>query len=84
MYRIIYRKDAAKGLSKLPVKIRDKFVVSFGRIAVGQEAGLDIKKLEGRDGLRLRVGGYRALYRQLDDVLVIDVIKIGSRGDVYK
>ena len=84
MYQIIYRKDAAKALSRLPAKIRAKFVMAFENIAIEQDTGLDIKKLEGREGLRLRIGGYRAIYRKLDDVLIIDVVKIGNRGDVYK
>lgn len=48
------------------------------------ESGLDIKKLEGREGFRLQIGGYRAIYRKLNDVLIIEVLKIGSRGDIYK
>ncbi|MBE0437433.1 MAG: type II toxin-antitoxin system RelE/ParE family toxin [Methylomicrobium sp.] len=84
MYRVVYRKDAAKALAKLPDPIRARMVWVFERIAAGQALELDIKKLAGRDGLRLRIGGYRAIYRQLDDVMVIDVVKVGSRGDVYK
>lgn len=84
MYKITYRKEAAKVLAKLPAKIASQLTTAFERIAIGDEAGLDIKKLEGREGLRLRIGGYRAIYRKLNDIMIIDVVKIGSRGDVYK
>lgn len=40
--------------------------------------------LEGREGYRLRIGGYRAIFRRLNDVFVIEVIDAGSRGDIYK
>ena len=49
-----------------------------------QEDGLDIKKLEGREGFRLRIGSYRAIYHKINDIMVIDVINVGIRGDIYK
>ncbi|BCL28354.1 type II toxin-antitoxin system RelE/ParE family toxin [Streptomyces aurantiacus] len=45
----------------------------------------DIKKLTGPSGLyRLRVGGYRVAYQVEDRELVILVVKVGDRRDVYR
>ncbi|MEU8588255.1 type II toxin-antitoxin system RelE/ParE family toxin [Streptomyces sp. NPDC048664] len=45
----------------------------------------DIKKLTGPSGLyRLRVGSYRVAYRVGDGELIILVVKIGDRRDVYR
>jgi mRNA interferase RelE/StbE len=45
----------------------------------------DIKKLTGPSGLyRLRVGGYRIAYQVEDAELVILVVKVGDRRDVYR
>ncbi|MFE3474047.1 MULTISPECIES: type II toxin-antitoxin system RelE/ParE family toxin [unclassified Streptomyces] len=45
----------------------------------------DIKKLTGPSGLyRLRVGGYRVAYRVEDGELIILVVKVGNRRDVYR
>ncbi|MEV7446774.1 type II toxin-antitoxin system RelE/ParE family toxin [Streptomyces sp. NPDC091204] len=45
----------------------------------------DIKKLTGPSGLyRLRVGSYRIAYQVLDGELVILVVKMGDRGDLYR
>jgi len=41
-------------------------------------------KLSGRDRYRLRQGNYRILYTVEDSVLVVQVIKIGHRKDVYR
>lgn len=40
--------------------------------------------LGGRDGYRLRVGSYRVLYRVDKGALLVEVFRVGSRGDVYK
>jgi len=42
------------------------------------------KKLQGRDGYRLRVGDWRVIYKIQSEELVIMVLKIASRGEVYK
>lgn len=45
----------------------------------------DVKKLTGPSGLyRLRVGGYRVAYQINDGELVILVVKVGDRRDVYR
>ncbi|GEB49353.1 MULTISPECIES: type II toxin-antitoxin system RelE family toxin [Streptomyces] len=45
----------------------------------------DIKKLTGPSGLyRLRVGSYRVAYQVNDGELVILVVKVGDRRDVYR
>lgn len=46
---------------------------------------LDIRKLQNRLGYRqLRMGQWRAIYKIEDDELVILVLAIGPRGDIYK
>ena len=85
MGRVIYKKAAIKALEKMPQPMRQRFLVAFRRIASGEKEGLDIRKLEGRDGYRLRIGQYRGLYR-IDEngECVVVVLKIKPRGDAYK
>ena len=42
------------------------------------------KKLQGREGYRLRVGGWRILYKIESEQLLIMVLKIAAHGEVYK
>ena len=42
------------------------------------------KKLKGRDGYRIRVADYRIIYEVFDSELLIDVINLGHRKDIYK
>lgn len=44
----------------------------------------DVKRLQGNtDDYRLRVGSYRVVFNKDDDDLIILIIEIGPRGDVY-
>ena len=42
------------------------------------------KKLQGRDGYRLRVGDWRVIYEIQNDELVILVLRVAPRGEVYR
>ena len=42
------------------------------------------KKLQGRDGYRLRVVDWRNIYKIQSEQLMIMVLKVASRGEVYK
>jgi mRNA interferase RelE/StbE len=41
------------------------------------------KKLKDRAGFRIRVGDYRIIYEILDKILLVDVIDVGHRKDIY-
>jgi len=41
-------------------------------------------KLKGREGFRIRVGKYRVIYNVFDNELVVEIITIDHRKDVYK
>jgi mRNA interferase RelE/StbE len=42
------------------------------------------RKLKGRKGYRIRVGDYRVIYEITDHVLLIEVIDLGHRKDIYE
>ena len=42
------------------------------------------KKLKGREGYRIRVGDYRIIYEIFDTVLLIEVIDLGHRKEIYE
>jgi mRNA interferase RelE/StbE len=42
------------------------------------------KKLKVRDGYRIRVADYRIIYDIFDDVLLVDVINLGHRTNIYE
>ena len=68
---------------------KKKFLEVFKEMSTNYENAInkyDIKQMQGvsAETYRLRLGKYRAIYRLYNDVLVIFVLDIGSRGDIYK
>ena len=68
----------------MPRKIAIQFRAEFDRIAASDTGGLDIKKLQGREGYRLRIGRYRAIYEIEGETINVLVLDAGPRGDIYK
>ena len=42
------------------------------------------KKLKGRDAYRIRIGNYRVIYNIFDNELIIEIIALGHRKDIYE
>ena len=69
----------------MPVATRTRMLEALTRIAQCPEwSGLDVIRLAGRSGYRLRVGKYRAVFERNDAEFIILVINIDSRGEIYK
>lgn len=81
MYQIIIKKKAKKYIDKLPINEKKRVVTAIQQLPSGE----DIKKLKGYDDLlRLRVGNYRIVYTLDNGKLIVFVIDIDNRGDIYK
>ena len=83
-WQISYSRSAEKFLSKLDDKNKRKILDKIASLIV-DDKGLDIKHLINTENeYRLRVGDYRIIYARHEQVLIIEIIKIGNRKDVYK
>ena len=85
-YRIEFTKSSRKEFERLPVKLRLKTAEALNLLSQNPYSELlKIKKLKGAHGLyRIRLGDYRVVYEIRDTLLVVIVIKIGNRGEVYR
>lgn len=81
-YRVELRPAAASALRKLDPEIRLRIQ---GVIALLERDPRPpaARALRGRPGLRVRVGDYRVIYTVGDDVLLIVIVTLGHRRDVY-
>ena len=85
MYSLKYRRRARNYLARLPLKTKTTLVEKLHKLCEDPDSPLfDIDALKGREGFRLRVGRYRILYTREETDLIIEVIKIRTRGDIYR
>ena len=85
MYRLVYRRQARNYLARLPLKIKSRILDQLHELQKDPDnPNFDIDRLKGGTGYRLRVGPYRIIYTLSNDQLVIEVVKIRTRGDIYK
>ena len=85
MYRLKYRRQARNYLARLPMKPKTTIVNKLHDLAVDPDGpDLDIETLKGREGFRLRVGHYRVIYTRDDDRLILEIVRVRTRGDIYK
>ena len=82
-YKIEIKKSAVKEISKLPIKDLKRILKEIELLA-NNPRPFGAIKLSGDEKYRLRVGNYRLLYQIFDDKLIIIVVKVGHRKDVYK
>ena len=74
---------ARKALRHLPPDIQKRIILALALLRDVPRPP-NVKKLRGwADRYRIRVGDYRIIYRIKDDALLVLVIRIGHRRDVY-
>ena len=81
-YQVELRPAAVRALKRIDHQDRDRI---RGAIALLGENPRPpgAKALQGRSGLRVRIGDYRIIYTIDDDILIVAVITLGHRRDVY-
>ncbi|MEM7617552.1 MAG: type II toxin-antitoxin system RelE/ParE family toxin [Pseudomonadota bacterium] len=83
-YSIIRTKQADKDLRKLPKNIALKIINKLEKLAVDPyKINNNVTALSGNDAFRLRVGNYRAIYYLEDDKLILTLVRIKHRKEVY-
>lgn len=85
-YRIEFTKSARKEFLGLDSKHQAKILDSLKLLAISPYSDLlQIKKLKGEESLyRIRIGNYRLVYYIKKNELLVIVIRIGHRKDVYR
>jgi len=83
-YRVVLTPAAERQLAKLPPQAREMVAAALVTLG-GNPRPSGCTKLSGADDLwRLRVRQYRVIYQIVDDQLIVVIVKIGDRKDVYR
>ena len=83
-YRLLIKPSAVKDIEAIPLKKDRQRVVERISLLAENPRPLGSEKISGQDKYRVRPGRYRILYAIADQDLVVQVVKIGHRKDVYR
>jgi len=82
-YSVFIQKSAQKALSRIATREQNRIIEAIRSLAnFPRPPGS--KKLSGRDAWRIRVGDYRIIYEIQDHQLIILIVAIGHRKDIYR
>jgi mRNA interferase RelE/StbE len=82
-YTVFLSKKAQKQLDKLANHIAEPLLEAIAELGKNPRP-VGYKKLKGRDGYRIRVANYRIIYEIIDQQLIVEVIALGHRKDIYQ
>jgi len=84
IYEVKFTKGARKMFRKLSQQLQDRIQTQIDDLAIEPRPN-GVKKLKGEENsYRIRVGDYRVIYDIFDDVLLVSVVEVGHRSEVYK
>jgi mRNA interferase RelE/StbE len=82
-YRIEYLPAVVRTLRKLPANNRRRIISKIETLS-GNPRPTGSVKMSGHSTYRLRVGDYRIIYAIADERLVILIVEVGHRREVYR
>lgn len=82
MWEVLFSDTAKKQLEKLDRTIQERIINALERIRIRPETR--ITKLVNESAYKLRVGDYRIIIDLHQDKLLILIIKVGHRREIYK
>jgi mRNA interferase RelE/StbE len=82
-YRVVFRKSVARDLRSIPNRDLRKILATIESLSKKPRPS-GIEKLSGQDRFRIRQGNYRIIYEINDKEVVVVVVKVGHRRDVYR
>ena len=83
-YRVEFKRSAAKALKKIPKSDQRRIRDSIDSLSENLPDPATTKMKGDNPFHRIRVGDYRIIYEIHEDILVIMVLKIGHRKEVYR
>ena len=83
-YQIEWKRSAMKELEKLPRPMISRIVSAVDNLSSNPYPE-GVRKLAGSEySYRIRVGDYRVLYNIIRNRLVVEIIRVGHRKDIYR
>ncbi len=84
MYKVSIKNSALKEIQQIPKTFRIKIIETIDSLSANPRPN-GVKKLENyTNSYRVRVGQYRIVYEIEDRQLLVEVVKVGNRKEVYR
>lgn len=84
LYEIRFSKESSKTLNSLDAKLAVRIAKAVGKLATESKSPGSRKIVGSENDYRIRVGDYRVVYQIRSFVVMIFVIRIGHRKDIYR
>lgn len=82
-YEVFIEKSAQRQLAKIVQPFQDRIIAAIRGLAEDPRPQ-GVRKLSGREAWRIRVGDFRVIYEIRDQSLVVLVVEIGHRREIYR
>lgn len=82
-YRLVFKASVSRDLRPIPKQDVARILQRIEELQVNPRP-VGSEKLSGQERYRIRQGVYRIIYEVTDELLVVTVVKVGHRKDVYK
>lgn len=84
MYQVVIARRAVRAIAALPRREQQRIRAAVDLLADNPRPP-GCRKLTGEDAsYKVRVGPYRIIYEVIDDRLVVQVVRVGHRRDIYR
>ncbi|MCA0347301.1 MAG: type II toxin-antitoxin system RelE/ParE family toxin [Actinobacteria bacterium] len=83
-YEIVYAPSAAKALRKLDRQVARRLLEAISKLAEEPRSAGGVQLVGGEGELRIRVGDYRVVYDVIDEEVVVLILRLGHRREIYR
>lgn len=81
-YDVVFKRSVYKDLRSIPNLDLKRILAKIIALAIDPRP-VGCERLSGQERYRVRQGVYRIIYEIVDDRLIVTVVKVGHRGQVY-
>lgn len=82
-YKLVFRRSVAKDMRRLSNKDVARIMERIDELSENPR-GFGCEKLTEQERYRVRQGDYRIIYEIHDDVIVVEIVQVGHRREIYR
>lgn len=83
-YKIVWKQSAVKELKQIPPKMIGRIVADVENLSEDPHPPGTRKIIGTQNTYRIRIGDYRVIYQIIDQVLIIEILRVAHRKEVYR